>query len=267
MTASPNRKYLLERVDEAAVVQLYADGFASLSLRDKILVWHLSLAALAGRDIFYDQRYAHNLEMRALLEAILTHDQAVDPAVAAEIRRYTKLFWLNTGPYNNITARKFLLRLTRADLAGAVCAAAGRGARFPRREGESLESMVARLAPLFFDPQVDPILTNKTPGPGRDILEASANNLYVGVTMSDVEQFEERFGLNSRLVKRNGQLVEEVYRVGGRYDREIRRIIGHLEDALPYATVPMADGVARPDPLLPDRRGERSHRLRHRLGS
>ena len=63
-------RYLLERVDDAAVVQLYADGFAQLSLRDKILAWHLYLAALAGRDIYYDQRYALNLEMRALLEAI-----------------------------------------------------------------------------------------------------------------------------------------------------------------------------------------------------
>ena len=98
-------------MDDAAVVQLYADGFAALPLRDKILVWHLYLAALAGRDIYYDQRYAHNLEMRAVLEAILTHGDAVDPTVLAEIRRYTKLFWINTGPYNNLTARKFLLRL------------------------------------------------------------------------------------------------------------------------------------------------------------
>ncbi len=61
--------------------------------------------------------------------------------------------------------------------------------------------------------------------------------------MSDLEHFQERFGLNSRLVKKDGQLVEEVYRVGGRYDREIRRIIGHLEDALPYATAPMAEAL------------------------
>jgi dipeptidyl-peptidase-3 len=99
------------------------------------------------------------------------------------------------------------------------------------------------MTPLFFDPVVDPIITNKNPGAGRDILEASANNLYVGVTMSDLEHFQERFGLNSRLVKKDGQLVEEVYRVGGRYDREIRRIIGHLEDALPYATAPMAEAL------------------------
>ena len=67
------RRYLLERVDEAAVVQLYADGFRDLPLREKTLVWHLYQAAIAGRDIFYDQRYAHNLEMRDVLEAIVTH--------------------------------------------------------------------------------------------------------------------------------------------------------------------------------------------------
>src|SRR5512143_2863037 len=68
-----DRPYLLERVDDAAVVQLYADGFSALPLREKILVWHLTQAAIAGRDIFYDQRYAHNLAMRDVLEAILAH--------------------------------------------------------------------------------------------------------------------------------------------------------------------------------------------------
>ncbi len=65
--------YLLERVDDAAVVQLYADGFNELPLKEKTLIWHLYQAAIAGRDIFYDQRYAHNLEMRDVLEAIVTH--------------------------------------------------------------------------------------------------------------------------------------------------------------------------------------------------
>src|SRR5579872_2970796 len=74
-----DRKYLLERIDDAAVVQVYADGFPQLPLRDKMLVWHLYQAALAGRDIFYDQRYAHNIEMRDVIEAILTHGDAVDP--------------------------------------------------------------------------------------------------------------------------------------------------------------------------------------------
>src|ERR1051325_5186600 len=91
-----DRPYLLERVGEAAVVQVYADGFSALSLRDKLLAWHLYRAALAGRDIFYDQRYAHTLAMRDVLEAILAHADHVDPRTLDEIRRYTKLFWINT---------------------------------------------------------------------------------------------------------------------------------------------------------------------------
>jgi dipeptidyl-peptidase-3 len=90
---------------------------------------------------------------------------------------------------------------------------------------------------------VDSVVTNKTPGPGRDILASSANNLYEGVTMAEVEAFEERFGLNSRLVKRDGVLHEEVYRVGGRYDSSIRRIIGHLREAIPFATSSMAEAL------------------------
>ena len=237
-----NRRFLLERVDDAAVVQLYADGFAALPLKERILVWHLYQAALAGRDIYYDQRYGHNLEMRALLEQILRHSGAIDPRVLAEIRRYTKLFWINTGPHNNLTARKCLLRLTRDELLAAVAAAAAAGARVPLGSGgETIAAMVDRMAPLFFDPTVDPSVTNKSPGTGRDILEASANNLYAGVTMADLEGFEERYGLNSRLAKVDGRLVEEVYRAGGRYDREIRRIVGHLEAAIPYAPAAMAE--------------------------
>ena len=105
------RRYLLEHVDDVAVVQIYADGFSSLSLREKQLIWHLYLAAVAGRDIYYDQRYAHNLDLRAVLEAILTHAPAMPAHVGAEIRRYTKLFWINSGPYNGVTARKSLMRI------------------------------------------------------------------------------------------------------------------------------------------------------------
>ncbi|HET7619189.1 MAG TPA: hypothetical protein VFK20_11830 [Vicinamibacterales bacterium] len=234
------RPYLLERVDEAAVVQLYADGFDALPLDQKILIWHLYQAALAGRDIYYDQRYAHSLEMRGILEEILTHPAGVDPETLAEIHRYTKLFWLNCGPHDNLTARKFVLRCAPEAFASAVRAAAAAGAAFPLRAGESLEALIARVTPLFFDPDVHPVVTSKTPGPGRDILRASANNLYVGVSMGDLERFDEQYGLNSRLVKADGRLVEEVYRIGGRYDREIREIVKHLEAAVPYATEPMA---------------------------
>src|SRR6476619_4231508 len=107
-----DRPYLVERVGEAAVVQVYADGFRDLPLREKTLIWHLGQAAIAGRDIYYDQRYAHNLEMRDVLEAIVTHPDGLEPATLEEITRYTKLFWINTGPYNNLTSRKFVLTCT-----------------------------------------------------------------------------------------------------------------------------------------------------------
>jgi dipeptidyl-peptidase-3 len=238
--AGADRKYLLERVDEAAVVQLYADQFEALPLREKTLIWHLTQAALAGRDIYYDQRHRNALEMRRVLEAIVSHAAGIDPATLAEIQRYTKLFWLNTGPYNYLTSRKFVLKTTPEAFAQAARQAAQAGATFPLQQGETIDRLLARLQPMFFDPDVDPIITNKAPGPGKDILSASANNLYAGVSMSDLRGFTEKYGLNSRLVKRDGRLVEEVYRVGGRYDTEIRRIISHLDAAIPFATEPMA---------------------------
>jgi len=229
------RPYLLEQIDDAAVVQLYADGFAALPLAEKVLVWHLYCAAVEGRDIYYDQRYRHNLVMRRVLEAVITHPQGIPEPVLAEITRYTKLFWLNTGPYNNLTARKFVLNLAEAEMAAAVTQAHANGAVLPLGGGESPAMLVSRLAPLFFDPTVDPMVTSKTPGEGRDILQCSANNLYEGVAMADLEGFTERHPLNSRLVKRDGRLIEEVYRVGGRYHDEIVRIIGHLREAAAVA--------------------------------
>ena len=237
------RRYLLERVDEAAVVQLYADGFAALPLREKTLIYHLYKAAIAGRDIYYDQRYAHNLEMRDVLEEIVTHAGGIPARTLAEIQRYTKLFWINTGPYNNLTARKFVLKCTPADFTEAARIAERNGGQVAVREGETLDARLLRLQPFFFDLDVDPIVTSKTPGPGKDILQASANNLYSGVSMADLEGFEERYPLNSRLVKRAETLVEEVYRIGGLYDRYIREIARHLQAAVPFATEPMANAL------------------------
>jgi dipeptidyl-peptidase III len=238
--APANRPYLLERIDDAAVVQLYADGFESLPLREKTLIWHLYQAALAGRDIFFDQKHRHALEMRDVLEAVLTHPQGVDAAALAEIRRYTKLFWINNGPYNNLTARKFVMNLAPSAFEQAVRAAVKNGAALPKLKGETESALLARLAPMFFDPNVDPIVTNKTPPPGKDILSGSANNLYLNVTLKDLEGFDEKYGLNSRLVKHEGTLSEEVYRIDGRYATEIENITTHLKAAIPFATEPMA---------------------------
>ena len=238
-----DRPQRLEQVDEAAVVQLYADGFEALSPTDKVLVWHLYQAALAGRDIYYDQRYRHSLAMRDIIEEIVSHGSGVAPAVLAELTRYTKLFWINSGPYNSLTARKFILNLTHADLVAAATAAARDGARFRLAPGESIDQLIARYAPAFFDLSVDPMVTCKTPGEGRDILQSSANNLYEGVTMADLEGFAEKHALNSRVSKQDGVIVEEVYRVGGRYDREIRAIVSHLEAALPHAPTDLATAL------------------------
>jgi dipeptidyl-peptidase-3 len=242
------RKYLLERVDEAAVVQIYADGFSALPLREKTLIWHLVEAAIAGRDIYYDQISADGLEMREVLETILTHRDSVDPRTLAELERYTKLFWINSGPYNNLTARKFVINLPPQALADAAKVAASKGAVFPLAPGETVDQLLARLNPMFFDPAFKPSATAKTPPAGQDILTASHNNLYRGVTLADLKGFTERYRLNSRLVKGPAGLVEEPYRVGGRYDAPLRAVVAHLEAARPFATAPMAlalDGLIR----------------------
>ncbi|MBK9243047.1 MAG: peptidase M49 [Acidobacteria bacterium] len=238
-----DRIYLLEQIDEAAVVQLYADGFEALPTDQKILIWHLSQAALAGRDIYYDQRYRHNLEMRAILEGIVraANREALAKAprdVIDEIRRYTKLFWINSGPYNNLTARKFVLKCSFDDL--LAVAAEAKKAGTIALDDQALVDTLERLRSAFFDATHEPLVTNKTPGESRDILEDSANNLYRGVTMADLTGLDERYGLNSRLVKTgDGRLAEEIYRVGGKYGPQIEAICRHLTAALPYATPAM----------------------------
>ena len=122
------------------MVQLYADGYDQLPLREKTLIWHLYQAAVAGRDIYYDQRYAHNLEMRDVLEEIITHPEDVDPQTLAEIQRYTKLFWINTGPYNNLTARKFVLKYNTR----GICGCGARGAEERRAAVPHSRRRIAR---------------------------------------------------------------------------------------------------------------------------
>jgi len=246
-TAAPagsgdTRKYLLETVDDAAVVQYYADGFDKLPLKEKTLVFHLYQAAVAGRDIFIDQKHRNALEMRGVFEAILTHTPGIDAGTLQEVQRYAKLFWLNNGPYISLTARKFVMNVKPDAFADAAKKAAQAGASFPVQNGETLDALLTRLQPMFFDPEFEPIVTNKTPGPGKDILTSSANNLYAGgASTADLKGFTEKYALNSRLVKSNGRLSEEVYRVGGRYSAQIGEIVKHLEAAIPFASEPMAN--------------------------
>ncbi len=243
--AAADRKYLLDRVDDAAVVQVYADGFDGLAANEKLLAWHLYQAAVAGRDIYYDQRSAYALDMRDVVETILNANGRLDSGLTKQVaglpalREYAKLFWLNSGPYNNLTAQKFVLKATPAELAALAHDAEKTGAKF-YLNGETLDEKLKRLEPMFFDPTFAPIVTNKTPKPGSDILSSSFNNLYVGVTTKDLAGFKEQYPLNSRVVKKDGKIVEEVYKVGGRYDPQIRAIVAHLQEAVPLATPQMA---------------------------
>ncbi len=234
----------IERVGDASVIQVYADGFADLPPDGRRLIWHLSQAAIAGRDIYWDQRYRHALPIRDTVEAILRHPAGVDPATLDAITEYAKLLWINNGPHLSATSQKFVLGCSRAAFEVAVQAAADGGASLPLAGGERVSDLVGRLAPACFDPEFEPFVTRKTPPDHEDLLTASANNLYDGVHLNDAEGWAERYPLNSRLVKRDHRLVEEVYRIGGRYGRLLARVVEHLRAAMRFAPEPTAAALA-----------------------
>ncbi|MBI4168685.1 MAG: peptidase M49 [Acidobacteria bacterium] len=249
-TEPDTRLYLLETVGEFAVARLYADGFEDLSPRERALAYYLCRAAIAGRDIFYDQMGRDGLEVRDLLEEILTHPREIPGDVREALHQYLKLYWINNGNHNDRTRRKFVPELTFEQLEGAARAAVRDGARIRLALGESLQAKLARLRRAIFDPDFEPLSTCKTPQPGQDILTCSSVNFHAGVTLDDLRGFDERHALNSRLVKRGGSVVEEVYRAGrraggasgagaevppGRYAAELQTAIGFLEKARAFA--------------------------------
>lgn len=268
--AESERVHLIERVDEVGIIQLYADGFAGLDLREKTLIWHLYQAAIAGRDIYIQQRCAEGLDIRDLCEEILVHSGDVKAKTYDAVRRYMKLFWVNNSPYASTTARKYVIEgIDEAALAQAATIAHANGARLPLAVGESPQQLVARLAPMLFDPAHKPIVTDKNPADGGDPLIASAMTYYGdGVTMADVEAFDEQYELNSTVVKDDtGGLTELVWRAGwpeqgippGLYAEELEAVIGHLEDAIPFATEPMAKALEAQIRFY--RTGERADRV------
>ena len=242
-----DKQYLLERVGPAAVVQLYADAFPALPAEAKRLAWHLYEAALAGRDVYYDQRFEHGLVMRDALEALWSGRALLPSDVTSALERYTKLFWINSGPYDHITSRKFVLELSREQLLVAIRAVRDGGLDVPLGRHATADAFVEAHARDFLDATWRPLVTSKTPAPGEDILAASANNLYAGVTTADLDGFDERYALNSRLVRQtDGRLEEEVWRVGGRYGATLARLVTHLEAAravAPTATAGALDAL------------------------
>ena len=242
------RRWLVARVDDTALVQLHAGGFDSLSLRDKVLCWHLVQAAIAGRDIFIDQKFAGSLAIRDVLEELWLHRHALTEPQRAEIERYMKLFWIHNGIHHAISTHKMPLQMTLAEWRDAWQRAAADGAVLPETAD------VGELHATLTDPERFASCTDKSPADGGDPLLASCNNLYVGVAMADVEGFTEHYALNSRLVKHaDGRLEEQVYRIGdeshppGLYAEPLRAVVGHLRAA--HAVAPPAT-QAWLDPLM-----------------
>jgi dipeptidyl-peptidase-3 len=234
------RKYLLETVDKVAIVQLYADGFQDLSLNQKILAYYLSQAALAGRDITYDQNHRHGLKVRNLLEEIATHPRGMDEKLLDKITSYLKLFWAFNGNYGT-NNRKFVPEFNPEDLLLASKTALTSGADLEFKDGQALKEELNRLKRTIFDPDFEPLLANKSPKAGEDVITASGNNYYEGVTLKDLQDFEEKYPLNSKVVKEDGRIIEQVYRAGtdsvppGLYAEQLNRVIDNLEKALPFA--------------------------------
>ena len=234
---------LVDRVGQTGFLQLEAESFKDLTPQQKALAFWLSMAAIAVNPIAYDQNSSYGLELKHLLEQILTHSDGIDPTVLKKITDYTKLFWANHGNHNSFTSQKFLPEFTPEELqAAALQALKKRAALGP--QAKLLKELEDLRRPIF-DPDYQPSLTVKNPKNGEDPLTASGNNLYEGVTMADLKDFHDKYPLNSRLVKKNGKLVEQVYRAGGAgkapaglYAADLNRAIRYLTMALPYANAP-----------------------------
>ena len=233
---------LVDRVGTTGFIQLDAESFKGLSLDQKLDAYWLSRAAIAVDPIVYDQNSIYGLREKRLLEQILTHSNRIDPAVLKEIVAYTKLFLGNRGNHQTFTSQKFLPEFTSEELGVAARRALKNGAHLGT--GQQLQRELRVLQRPLFDPNFKPMRTMKNPPDGGDPLLESGNNLYLGVTRADLTGFTERFALNSRLVKKNGKLVEEVYRAGtpdgrippGLYAKELSQAIRFLKKALPYST-------------------------------
>ncbi len=242
---------LVERVGADGFVEVQAEGFKTLTARQKELVWWLSRASIAIDPIIYDQLGRNALREKYILDLIASHPSG-DEKTRKEIADYTKLFWANHGNHNDVTAQKFVPGFTPEALEKAALAALRRtkGAKLTAAQ---MKHELEELRPTIFDPEFEPQLTAKNPRGGLDIIQASANNFYGrDVTLKDVEGFKELYPLNSRLVKeKDGKLVEEVLRAGtpdgkikpGRDAKYLAKAIGYLEKAKEYAEPGQAEVI------------------------
>lgn len=237
--------YIVDQFADLQILRYQVPGFENLSLRQKQLLYHLSEAALMGRDILFDQNGRYNLVIRRTLEAVYqygTVDKSSADYQAFEV--YLKRVWFANGIHHHYGEDKFMPGFSEAFFDAAVRSVDV--SLLPLKAGETVDTLLARLKPVIFDPTVMPKRTVQSGD--TDWIQASANNYYgEDVTQAEVEAFYGKmkaegdsrcplsYGLNSRLEKENGQLVERVWKVGGLYSEAIEQIVAELEKAAAFA--------------------------------
>lgn len=237
--------YIVDQFADLQILRYQVPGFENLSLRQKQLLYHLSEAALMGRDILFDQNGCYNLVIRRTLEAVYqygTVDKSSADYQAFEV--YLKRVWFANGIHHHYGEDKFIPGFSEAFFDAAVRSIDV--SLLPLKAGETVDTLLARLKPVIFDPTVMPKRTVQSGD--TDWIQASANNYYgEDVTQAEVEAFYGKmkaegdsrcplsYGLNSRLEKENGRLVERVWKVGGLYSEAIERIVAELEKAAVFA--------------------------------
>ena len=213
---------IVERIGDTAFLQLQSGSFKALDAKHQALAYWLSQASIAIDPIIYDQLSRFGVRQKRLLEEIVARPTGIEPAAFGRIRTFALLFWANRGNHNENTGQKFLPAFTFEELQAAALKAQSNGA-FKTGYADlpafgtpaELQRELSELKQPLFDANFEPIPTAKTPPPGLDIIQASSNTFYQGVTLQDLKNFKEAYPLNSRVVKGpNGALREEVYRAG-----------------------------------------------------
>ena len=237
--------YVADRFADLEILRYKVPGFETLSLSQKQLLYHLSEAALMGRDILFDQNGRYNLAIRRTLEAIYINykgDREGPNFKALEV--YLKRVWFASGIHHHYALDKFKPEFSPEFFVD--CVHQVKREELPLRKNQNVDQFVAEIAPVIFNPDVMP--KRSVQSGDEDLIKASANNYYgQGVSQLDVEKFYAAmkmgkdtispisYGLNSRLAKRDGKLVEQVWRVGGLYSAAIEKIVDQLNKALPFA--------------------------------
>ncbi|MGD0309849.1 MAG: hypothetical protein ABSC02_11225 [Acidobacteriota bacterium] len=251
---------LVDRVGDTGFIQLQAESFKTLDVRQQQLAYWLTQASIAIDPIIYDQLSRFGLQQKRLLEEIIAHPQGIDPKLMARITDFAKLFWANRGNHNEMTSQKFLPGFTFEELREAALSAQKNGALKtayadlpPLPTPALLAKELDLLKPSFFDANFEPMITAKNPQGGRDIIQASSNTFYEGASLADMKSFHSKNPLNSRVIKGpDGKLREEVYRAGtpdgkmppGLYATFLKKAISCLDKARAVAEPPQAAVLA-----------------------